>query len=96
MFMAFLLRENPIGDWRPEVLLGLVIGAAGLGNTLGITMPTKPPITHASCSVVSERAKALAWIRPGTSRWMVESSDSLASACARPAVRPSRTSGTRP
>ena len=36
MFMAFLLRENPIGDWQPEVLLGLVIGAAGLGNTLGI------------------------------------------------------------
>jgi hypothetical protein len=36
MFMAFLLRENPIGDWRPELLLGLVIGAAGLGNTLGI------------------------------------------------------------
>ncbi|GAA1927244.1 MFS transporter [Nocardioides hwasunensis] len=38
MFMAFLLRENPIGDWRPEILLGLVIGAAGLGNTLGITI----------------------------------------------------------
>ncbi|MFC0223595.1 MFS transporter [Nocardioides zeicaulis] len=38
MFMAFLLRENPIGDWRPEVLLGLVIGGAGLGNTLGITI----------------------------------------------------------
>jgi hypothetical protein len=38
MFMAFLLRENPIGDWRPEVLLGLVIGAAGLGNTLGIAI----------------------------------------------------------
>ncbi|MFL6003508.1 MAG: MFS transporter, partial [Nocardioides sp.] len=36
MFMAFLLRENPIGEWRPELLLGLVIGAAGLGNTLGI------------------------------------------------------------
>jgi len=36
MFMAFLLRDNPIGDWRPEVLLGLVVGAAGLGNTLGI------------------------------------------------------------
>jgi MFS family permease len=36
MFMAFLLRENPIGDWRPEVLLGLVIGGAGLGSTLGI------------------------------------------------------------
>jgi MFS family permease len=38
MFMAFLLRDNPIGAWRPEVLLGLVIGAAGLGNTLGITI----------------------------------------------------------
>src|SRR6476469_5259518 len=31
MFMAFLLRENPIGDWRPQVLLGIVIGAASLG-----------------------------------------------------------------
>jgi MFS family permease len=38
MFMAFLLRDNPIGDWKPEVLLGLVIGAAGLGNTLGIAI----------------------------------------------------------
>lgn len=38
MFMAFLLRDNPIGEWRPEVLLGLVIGAAGLGNTLGIAI----------------------------------------------------------
>ena len=38
MFMAFLLRDNPIGDWRPELLLGLVIGAAGLGNTLGIAI----------------------------------------------------------
>jgi MFS family permease len=38
MFMAFLLRDNPVGDWRPEVLLGLVIGAAGLGNTLGIAI----------------------------------------------------------
>ncbi|QIX25739.1 MFS transporter [Nocardioides sp. JQ2195] len=38
MFMAFLLRENPIDGWedRPELLLGVVIGAAGIGNTLGI------------------------------------------------------------
>ena len=37
MFMAFLLRENPIDGWqhRKTLLLGLVIGAAGLGNTLG-------------------------------------------------------------
>ncbi len=38
MFMAFLLRENPIEGWSPELLLGLVIGAAGLGNTLGIAL----------------------------------------------------------
>ena len=38
MFMAFLLREQPIGDWRPEVLIGLVIGAAGLGSTLGVAL----------------------------------------------------------
>ncbi len=38
MFMAFLLRENPIGDWRTEVLLGIVIGAAGVGNALGIAV----------------------------------------------------------
>jgi hypothetical protein len=36
MFMAFLLRENPIGEWRPEVLLAIVLGGAGLGNTAGI------------------------------------------------------------
>ncbi|GGO90203.1 MFS transporter [Nocardioides phosphati] len=40
MFMAFLLREHPVAGWhaRPELLLGLVIGAAGLGNTLGIAL----------------------------------------------------------
>jgi MFS family permease len=40
MFMAFLLREHPVDGWssRPEVLLGLVIGAAGLGNTIGIAL----------------------------------------------------------
>lgn len=36
MFMAFLLRDNPIEGWRPELLIAIVIGAAGLGNTLGI------------------------------------------------------------
>ncbi len=38
MFMAFLLRENPIGDWQPEVLLGIIIGAAGFGNAIGIAL----------------------------------------------------------
>ncbi|MDP2773797.1 MAG: MFS transporter [Nocardioides sp.] len=36
MFMAFLFRDNPIGDYRPELLLAIVIGGAGLGNTIGI------------------------------------------------------------
>ena len=52
MFMAFLLRDEPFPGWeaRPELLLGLVIGAAGLGSTLGITLGSilrnvKPEIT---------------------------------------------------
>ena len=56
-------------------------------------MPTKPPITQASWSVVSLRAKALVRTRSGTSRWIVESSDSLARHCASPATKPSTTSG---
>jgi len=40
MFMAFLLRDKPFPGWedRPELLLGLVIGSAGLGSTIGITL----------------------------------------------------------
>ncbi|HEX7738343.1 MAG TPA: MFS transporter [Marmoricola sp.] len=38
MFMAFLLRSHPLPGWehRTTLLMGLVIGAAGLGNTIGI------------------------------------------------------------
>jgi hypothetical protein len=38
LFMAFLLRDEPFSGWedRPELLLALVIGSAGLGNTVGI------------------------------------------------------------
>jgi MFS family permease len=38
LFMAFLLRDKPFPGWedRPELLLALVIGSAGLGNTVGI------------------------------------------------------------
>jgi MFS family permease len=38
MFMAFLLRDEPFPGWedKPELLLGLVIGSAGLGSTIGI------------------------------------------------------------
>jgi hypothetical protein len=40
MFMAFLLRDKPLPGWehRPALLLGLVIGSAGLGSTVGIAL----------------------------------------------------------
>jgi hypothetical protein len=54
MFMAFLLRENPIEGWedRPALLLGLVIGAAGLGNTLGIATASLLRNVNPSVTVV--------------------------------------------
>ncbi len=38
MYMAFLLRQYPLPGWehKATLLMGLVIGAAGLGNTIGI------------------------------------------------------------
>ena len=62
----------------------------------GITMPTNPPTTQATWSIVSERANALVCTRSGTYRWIVESSDSLDSDWASPAVRPSSASDTTP
>lgn len=35
LFLAFLLRERPIADLTGTVALGLVVAAAGLGNSLG-------------------------------------------------------------
>lgn len=59
MFMAFLLREHPIDGWeeRPEFLLGIVIGAAGLGNTVGVALASilrriNPAITVVAVLVV--------------------------------------------
>ncbi|MBC3842875.1 MFS transporter [Streptacidiphilus sp. 4-A2] len=37
-FMAFLLREHPVGGLRSTVELGIVVGALGLGNTLGTAL----------------------------------------------------------
>ena len=38
MYMAFLLTQHPLPGFEDKrtLLLGLVIGAAGLGNTIGI------------------------------------------------------------
>jgi MFS family permease len=40
MYLAFLLRQHPLPGWedRTTLLMGLVIGAAGLGNTMGIAI----------------------------------------------------------
>ena len=38
MFMAFLLRDHPIAGHSPQFLLAAVIGAAGLGNFIGIAV----------------------------------------------------------
>ena len=40
LYLAFVLREHPFPSWdhSPTLLLGLVIGAAGLGNSLGIVL----------------------------------------------------------
>jgi MFS family permease len=39
MFMAFLLRENPPpSDLEPELLIGIVVAAAGAGNALGVLL----------------------------------------------------------
>ncbi|MDP3969183.1 MAG: MFS transporter [Nocardioides sp.] len=40
MFMAFLLRDQPFPGWedRPELLLGVVVGAAGAGSAIGIAL----------------------------------------------------------
>ena len=35
MFMAFLLRENPLDGWSAELLTALVVGGAAAGNFLG-------------------------------------------------------------
>jgi MFS family permease len=53
MFMAFLLRDNPIEGWRPEILIGVVIGAAGLGNTLGIVFASMLKKINPAVTVVA-------------------------------------------
>ena len=65
MYMAFLLRDEPFPGWedRPELLLGLVIGAAGLGSTLGVGIGSllktvKPEVTVVA-TLVADAAMTL-------------------------------------
>jgi len=37
-FLAFLLREHPVGGLRSTVELGIVVSALGIGNTLGTAL----------------------------------------------------------
>lgn len=55
MYMAFLLRETPIDGWedRSTLLIGLVIGAAGLGNTLGIVVASVARKINPALTVVA-------------------------------------------
>jgi len=54
MYMAFLLRQYPLPGWegRTTLLMGLVIGAAGLGNTIGISLGSTLRRLNPSLTVV--------------------------------------------
>jgi hypothetical protein len=54
LYMAFLLRAEPFPAFedREALLLGLVIGAAGLGNTVGIALGTLRRSLHPETVVV--------------------------------------------
>jgi MFS family permease len=38
MFLAFMLREHPVGGLTPAMSLGVVVAAAGIGNALGTAL----------------------------------------------------------
>jgi MFS family permease len=54
MFLAFLLREHPIDGWedRRELLVGVVIGAAGVGNGLAILLAAMAKKVNPAITVV--------------------------------------------
>ena len=53
MFMAFLLRENPPdSDLSAELLIGVVVGAAGAGNAIGVAFAALLKNINPSVTVV--------------------------------------------
>ena len=65
MYMAFLLRDAPFDGWegRETLLLGIVIGSAGVGNTLGTVLATllraRDPLATALFVLVLDAAMVL-------------------------------------
>jgi hypothetical protein len=52
LFMAFLLRQHPIGGYSPQFLIAVVIGGAGVGNIAGIAIGTFVRRMHPRITVV--------------------------------------------
>jgi MFS family permease len=52
LFMAFLLRVHPIEGHSPKFLLAAIIGAAGLGNVIGIAAGSVLKNVHPKITVV--------------------------------------------
>ncbi len=54
LFLAFLLRDHPIDGWedRQEILVGLVIGAAGAGNGLAVLLAALAKRVNPAITVV--------------------------------------------
>ncbi len=69
MFFAFLLREHPIGGLAPTAALGVVVGAAALGNASGTAIgsrlrtrdPAKVIVVVLAVLTVASLAGALAY-----------------------------------
>ena len=53
LFMAFLLRQHPIGGYSPQFLIAVVIGGAGAGNIAGIAIGTFAKRMHPRITVVA-------------------------------------------
>ena len=62
MFVAFLLREHPLAGASPELLIGMVVGAAGLGSALGIALASLlkrvDPLTTVVAAVLADAVLA--------------------------------------
>lgn len=71
MFLAFLLREEPIGGLQPTLALGLVALAAGTGNAIGSALgswlrPRGPEMTVTAMLLLAGCATAAAALWYGT------------------------------